>query len=231
MVSVQPSRLSPDDIDVVISFRSQSSDVVFLSADVTNWTPAQMSWNGESHEHVITVPRGTPSILYKFRIGENNWFHDGTVSAEPDGFFGWNNKFEIPEVPLPAPPNDFDEDVDLESVAAVESVADTVSEFGTEEDSHSLFHDEDLIDRDEVIEDPDYAETPPMATQAEERSPSPKPTPAQEPTLKPTQQHESTVSGALGAVEASAGAAEAPKNPSRLSVLICLPCIPPLLAV
>lgn len=95
--------------------------------------------------------------LYKFRIGENNWFHDGTVSAEPDGFFGWNNKFEIPEVPLPTPANDLDEDVDLESVAAVESIADTVSEFGTEGDTHSLFHDEDLIDRDEVIEDPDYA--------------------------------------------------------------------------
>jgi len=157
MVSVQPSRQSPDEIDVVISFRSQSSDIVFLSADVTNWTPEQMSWNGESHEHVITVPRGTPAILYKFRIGENNWFHDGTVSAEPDGFFGWNNKFEIPEVPLPTSPNDFDEDMDLESVAAVESIADTVSEFGTEGDTHSLFHDEELIDRDEVIEDPDYA--------------------------------------------------------------------------
>ncbi|RDI79334.1 Inositol-1,4,5-trisphosphate 5-phosphatase 1 [Venturia inaequalis] len=157
MVSVQPSRHSPDEIDVVITFRTQSSDIVFLSADVSNWTPQQMSWNGDAHEHVITVPRGTPSILYKFRIGENNWFHDGTVSAEPDGFFGWNNKFEIPEVPLPTPANDLDEDVDLESVAAVESIADTVSEFGTEGDTHSLFHDEDLIDRDEVIEDPDYA--------------------------------------------------------------------------
>jgi hypothetical protein len=95
--------------------------------------------------------------LYKFRIGDSNWVHDGTANAEPDGFFGWNNKFEIPEVPIPAPAHDFDEDTELESVAAVESVADTVSEFGTEGDTHSLFHDEELIDRDEVIEDPDYA--------------------------------------------------------------------------
>lgn len=50
--------------------------------------------------------------------------------------------------------------MDLESVAAVESIADTVSEFGTEGDTHSLFHDEELIDRDEVIEDPDYAGMP-----------------------------------------------------------------------
>ncbi|KAE9975933.1 hypothetical protein EG328_002919 [Venturia inaequalis] len=210
MVSVQPSRHSPDEIDVVITFRTQSSDIVFLSADVSNWTPQQMSWNGDAHEHVITVPRGTPSILYKFRIGENNWFHDGTVSAEPDGFFGWNNKFEIPEVPLPTPANDLDEDVDLESVAAVESIADTVSEFGTEGDTHSLFHDEDLIDRDEVIEDPDYAE----AKKAEEKSPPLQPT--QEPTPKPTQHNESTVSGAHGAAEAGAGAAETPIKPSRL---------------
>ncbi|KAE9970960.1 hypothetical protein BLS_004673 [Venturia inaequalis] len=199
MVSVQPSRHSPDEIDVVITFRTQSSDIVFLSADVSNWTPQQMS-------------------LYKFRIGENNWFHDGTVSAEPDGFFGWNNKFEIPEVPLPTPANDLDEDVDLESVAAVESIADTVSEFGTEGDTHSLFHDEDLIDRDEVIEDPDYAE----AKKAEEKSPPLQPT--QEPTPKPTQHNESTVSGAHGAAEAGAGAAETPIKPSRLSVYICLPC-------
>jgi hypothetical protein len=66
MVSVQPSRQSPDEIDVVISFRSQSSDVVFLSADVTNWTPEQMSWNGDSHEHVITVPRGTQAMYDDF---------------------------------------------------------------------------------------------------------------------------------------------------------------------
>jgi len=75
---------------------------------------------------------------------------------EPDGFFGWNNKFEIPEVPMPTPTNDFEDDTELESVAAVESVADTLSECGTE-DRQSIFHDEDLIDRDEVIEDPDYA--------------------------------------------------------------------------
>lgn len=64
MVSVQPSRHSPDEIDVVITFRTQSSDIVFLSADVSNWTPQQMSWNGDAHEHVITVPRGTPSMYY-----------------------------------------------------------------------------------------------------------------------------------------------------------------------
>jgi len=81
MVSVQPSRASPDDIDVVISFRSPRSDVVFLSADVTNWHPEQMSWNGESHEHVITVPRSTKQLLYKFRIGDSKWVHDGTVNA------------------------------------------------------------------------------------------------------------------------------------------------------
>jgi len=156
MVSVQPSRASPDDIDVVISFRSPRSDVVFLSADVTNWHPEQMSWNGESHEHVITVPRSTKQLLYKFRIGDSKWVHDGTVNAEPDGFFGWNNKFEIPEVPMPTPTNDFEDDTELESVAAVESIADTLSECGTE-DRQSIFHDEDLIDRDEVIEDPDYA--------------------------------------------------------------------------
>jgi len=156
MVSVQPSRASPDDIDVVISFRSASSDVVFLSADVTDWHPQQMAWNGESHEHVITVPRGTKQVLYKFRIGDSKWVHDGTVNAEPDGFFGWNNKFEIPEVPMPTPTNDFEDDTELESVAAVESIADTLSECGTE-DRQSIFHDEDLIDRDEVIEDPDYA--------------------------------------------------------------------------
>lgn len=62
MVSVQPSRHSPDEVDVIITFRTHSSDIVFLSADVTNWTPEQMLWNGESHEHVITVPRGTPSM-------------------------------------------------------------------------------------------------------------------------------------------------------------------------
>lgn len=70
MVSVQPSRQSPDEIDVVISFRSQSADVVFLSADVTNWEPEQMSWNGDSHEHVITVPRGTQAMY-------DDSFHQG----------------------------------------------------------------------------------------------------------------------------------------------------------
>jgi len=156
MVSVQPSPHSPEDVDVAIHFHSSSHEDIYVSVDATNWKSELMTCNGDTYEHVITVPRSTKSILYKFRIGDSNWFHDGTVPAEPDGFFGFNNRFNIPEVPMPSPRNDFDEDTELESVAAVESVADTLSEAGTE-DFVNYPDEAEIIDADEVTEDPDYA--------------------------------------------------------------------------
>jgi len=158
MVSVQPSGASPEDIDVVITFRSSSQDPIYVSADATNWQPEAMDYNGEAYEHVITVPRGTRSIHYKFRIGDSMWVHDAAISAEPDGFGGFNNRFDIPEVPYPSQLVDFDEDTELESIAAVESVADTVSSADAEEEKLNGFHHDEpeFIDVEDVISDPDY---------------------------------------------------------------------------
>jgi hypothetical protein len=86
--------------------------------------------------------------------------------TEPDGFWGWNNIFSIPEQPVEAeeedaahaPPDDFDEDTEVESIAAVESIADTASEAGAD-DARSNGEPE-LIDLDDVISDPDYPGMP-----------------------------------------------------------------------
>lgn len=80
MVSVQPSSMSPEAVDVVITFRNESSPI-YVAADVMDWQPQLMSTNGEAYEHVITVPKDQRTLLYKFRIGEDHWVHDATVSA------------------------------------------------------------------------------------------------------------------------------------------------------
>jgi hypothetical protein len=78
--------------------------------------------------------------------------------TEPDNFGGYNNTFHVPDVPYPDshPPNDFDEDTELESVAAVESIADTASEADIEAEDARSNGEPELIDVDEVILDPDY---------------------------------------------------------------------------
>jgi hypothetical protein len=81
MVSVQPSSASPEALDLVITFHSSTQEPVYISADATEWKPQQMQLQGDTYEHVITVPRSTRTILYKFRIGDSNWVHDGTVPA------------------------------------------------------------------------------------------------------------------------------------------------------
>jgi hypothetical protein len=181
MVSVQPSAASPEAVDLIIKFHSSTQEPVYISADATEWMPQQMQLQGDAYEHVITVPRSHKQILYKFRIGDSNWVHDGTVPAgrsntehqietpttnhqtEPDGFWGFNNIFSIPELPVEEdaaqhPMNDFDEDTEVESIAAVESIADTASEAGAD-DARSNGEPE-LIDIDEVISDPDYPGMP-----------------------------------------------------------------------
>jgi len=132
MVSVQPSSVSPEAVDVVITFRSRDSPIYVLVDAVNHWEPQLMNAsNGEAYEHVITVPRSTTSILYKFRVGESKWVHDEGVHTEPDNFGGWNNRFEIPELPEQhaTAPSDFSDDTELESTLGVESIADTVSEY------------------------------------------------------------------------------------------------------
>jgi 1,4-alpha-glucan branching enzyme len=82
MVSVQPSAASPEAVDLIIKFHSSTQEPVYISADATEWKPQQMQLQGnDAYEHVITVPRTTQKILYKFRIGDSNWVHDGTVPA------------------------------------------------------------------------------------------------------------------------------------------------------
>jgi len=136
MVSAQPSSVCPEAVDVVITFRSRDSPIYVLVDAVNHWEPQLMNAdaNGEAYEHVITVPRSTTSILYKFRVGESTWVHDEGVHTEPDNFGGWNNRFEIPELPEPhatttTAPSEFSEDTELESTLGVESIADTVSEY------------------------------------------------------------------------------------------------------
>jgi hypothetical protein len=85
MISVQPSSLSPEAIDVVITFRSESSPI-YVAADVMEWQPQLMTTNGEAYEHVITVPRDQRTLLYKFRIGDSHWIHDTSVSAGTSRF-------------------------------------------------------------------------------------------------------------------------------------------------
>ncbi len=80
MAFVQPSSISPEAVDVVITFRSNSSPI-YLAADITDWQPQLMTTNGEAYEHVITVPKDQRTLLYKFRIGDNHWVHDASVSA------------------------------------------------------------------------------------------------------------------------------------------------------
>jgi len=165
MASVQLSSTSPDDVEVVIRYHSTSQDPIFLGVDSSGWVPQQMKLQGDAYEHVITVPRTTRQILYKFRIGDSWWVHDETNPAEPDNHGGWNNKYFIPELPAAAPfndleaeadhaHNDFDEDTELESVAAVESIADTASEAGTVDLEARSNGEPELIDFD--VDDPDY---------------------------------------------------------------------------
>lgn len=79
--AIQPSAVSHEAVDVVITFRSTTSPI-YLSVDAVNhWEPQLMSSNGEAFEHVITVPRDTRLILYKFRIGDNQWVHDAGICA------------------------------------------------------------------------------------------------------------------------------------------------------
>jgi len=157
MVSVQPSSMSPEAVDVVITFRNESSPI-YVAADVMDWQPQLMSTNGEAYEHVITVPKDQRTLLYKFRIGEDHWVHDATVSAEPDNLGGFNNRFDIPELSYAEShiaPSECSEVTELESVAAVESVADTVSEMT--DDESRISHDEaDFVDVDDVISEPDF---------------------------------------------------------------------------
>ncbi|KIW00691.1 hypothetical protein, variant 1 [Verruconis gallopava] len=158
MVSVQPSSISPESVDVIITFRNESSPI-YIATDVMGWQPQLMtSTNGEAYEHVITVPKQQRTLLYKFRIGDNHWVHDASVSAEPDNLGGFNNRFEIPDISYPESniaPSECSEATELESVAAVESVADTVSEVA--DDESGVSHDEaDFIDVDDVISEPDF---------------------------------------------------------------------------
>jgi hypothetical protein len=88
MVSVQPSSISPEAVDIVITFRSESSPI-YVAADVMDWEPQLMATNGEAYEHVITVPRNKRTLLYKFRIGDNNWIHDASVSAGTSPFLSY----------------------------------------------------------------------------------------------------------------------------------------------
>jgi len=155
--AVHPSMRSSSDVDVVITFRSATSPI-YLSVDAVNhWEPQLMSSNGEAYEHVITVPRDTRLILYKFRIGDTQWVHDAGICAEPDNFGGWNNRFEwnpehIPQAPAHAP-SEFSEDTEMESVLGVESVADTISEYADEDG----YHDEpvEFVDMHDV-DDPEF---------------------------------------------------------------------------
>jgi hypothetical protein len=89
--------------------------------------------------------------------------------AEPDNFGGFNNTFPIPDVPHPDPhpPNDFDEDTELESVAAVESIADTASEAGADAEDARSNGEPELIDVDEVILDPDYEGEEPFSNRVQ----------------------------------------------------------------
>lgn len=80
MASVHPSIGSPEEVDVVITFRSESSPI-YVAADIMDWQPQLMTTNGEAYEHVITVPRAQRTLLYKFRIGENDWIHDTSVTS------------------------------------------------------------------------------------------------------------------------------------------------------
>ena len=80
MVSAQLASFSPQAIDVVITFRNESSPV-YVAADVMGWQPQLMVTNGEAYEHVITVPREHRTLLYKFRIGEHDWVHDVSTTA------------------------------------------------------------------------------------------------------------------------------------------------------
>jgi hypothetical protein len=157
MVSVQPSVVSPQALDVVITFRSESSPI-YIAADITDWQPQLMTTNGEAYEHVITVPRDHRTLLYKFRIGDNHWIHDTTVSAEPDNLGGYNNRFDIPDISYPesnVARSEYSDTTELDSVAAVESVADTVSEMSY--DGGRVSHDEaEFIDVDDVISEPDF---------------------------------------------------------------------------
>ncbi|KAF2423109.1 hypothetical protein EJ08DRAFT_664578 [Tothia fuscella] len=163
MVSARPSPTSPEDIDITITFSCSIQEPIYVSIDTNGWIPQQMELEGQdAYRHVTTVPRRTQAIRYKFRIGDSDWFHDPAVSAEPDNFFGYNNTYTIPEVPrLPPkdshPPNDFDDDTELESVAAVESIADTLSEVDVED--ARLNGEPELIHVDDVISDPEYSGT------------------------------------------------------------------------
>lgn len=150
MVSVHPSSLLPEALDVVITFRNDSSPI-YVAADITDWQPQLMTTNGEAYEHVITVPKSQTKLLYKFRIGENHWLHDTSVTAEPDDFGGFNNRFDIPDISYPESniaPSECSEATELESVAAVESVADTVSVM-SDVDSHFSHDEPEFVDYDD----------------------------------------------------------------------------------
>jgi hypothetical protein len=146
-----------------------------------DWQPQLMTTNGEAYEHVITVPKNHRTLLYKFRIGDDYWIHDVSVNAgmstwwlhgatlsqlihadtnlsEPDNLGGFNNRFDIPDISYPESElavSECSEATELESVAAVESVADTMSEM-TDEDGR-ISHDEgEFVDFDDVISEPDF---------------------------------------------------------------------------
>jgi hypothetical protein len=78
--------------------------------------------------------------------------------TEPDNLGGYNNRIEIPELSYPESNLDMSEcseATELESVAAVESVADTASDMNDNESMIS--HDEgELIDFDDVTSELDF---------------------------------------------------------------------------
>ena len=76
--------------------------------------------------------------------------------TEPDNLGGFNNRFDIPEIVYPeAAPSECSEATELESIAAVESVADTMSEMT--DDISVISHDEpEFVDYDDVISDSEY---------------------------------------------------------------------------
>lgn len=75
--------------------------------------------------------------------------------VEPDNLGGYNNRFDIPDISYPESNlamSECSEATELDSVAAVESVADTASEA----DSRMSYDEAEFIDVDDVISEPDF---------------------------------------------------------------------------
>jgi len=106
---------------VVIPFRCCSNDEpVYILTSVNGWNAVEMTKVGtvdsgkniHLYEHTVILPGDVSNIQYKFRVGQDLYFHDVTedtskfnavnetrrsysVFLAPDGFGGWNNTFEV----------------------------------------------------------------------------------------------------------------------------------------